>query len=252
MSKINLINHKDRVINLFGDIEEDICKDTIEKIINTNLSDDEYISNAMLTLNSIGFSTEPENISLPPITINLSTFGGDCFTGWGLCDCIRMSATSVKIVCYGKVMSMGIPILLSAQHKAAHKNTTFMIHDVSSYTWGKAQEIKESLDETIKLRNQYMDYICDNSKFPRKKFEEIIEKKQDFYFTAEEALKWKFIDEIIDDEMLNIKNEEVESNVKSKDKSTKETITTKEEKKGKDKSNKKDKTKKSKTKTKSK
>ena len=89
-------------------------------------------------------------------------------------------------------------------------------------------------------------------KFPRKKFDEIIEKKQDFYFTAEEALKWKFIDEIIDDEMLNNENKEVEPNVKSKDKSSKETITTKDETKAKDKPSKKGKTKKSKTKTKSK
>lgn len=239
MSKITLINHKDRVINLFGDIEEDICKEVIEKIINTNLSDDEYISNAMLTLHSIGFSTDPENISLPPITINLSTFGGDCYTGWGLCDAIRMSATGVKIICYGKVMSMGIPILLSAQHKAAHKNTTFMIHDVSYGVWGKAEYVKESLDETIKLRNQYMDYICSNTKFPRKRFEEIIEKKLDFYFTAEEALKWKFIDEIIDDDMVNNEVEDQEEKTEKKTNSKKSKSSKKNDAKAEDKPSKK-------------
>ena len=44
-----------------------------------------------------------------------------------------------------------------------------------------------------------VDYICENSKFPRKKLQQIIDRKQDYWFTAEEALKYKIIDEIIDD-----------------------------------------------------
>lgn len=198
MGDIKLINLKDRLINLFCDISEDSCKEVIEKIQEINIKDDEYISNSLQILTSMGFSTDPKNISLPPITLNLSTFGGDVYSGFGLCDSIRMSETSIKIICYGKVMSMGIPVLLSGHYRAAHKNTTFMIHDVSCCAWGKLHELDEYVEQNKILREKMIEYICSRTKFPRKKLIDIIDKKQDFYFNAEDALKWKFIDEIID------------------------------------------------------
>ena len=204
------------MINLFCDISEDSCKEVIEKIQEINIKDDEYISNSLQILTSMGFSTDPKNISLPPITLNLSTFGGDVYSGFGLCDSIRMSETSIKIICYGKVMSMGIPVLLSGHYRAAHKNTTFMIHDVSCCAWGKLHELDEYVEQNKILREKMIEYICSRTKFPRKKLIDIIDKKQDFYFNAEDALKWKFIDEIID-----INTDDAEPKKVSKKKSNK-------------------------------
>lgn len=197
--ELKQINLKDRIINLFGDIDELSCKETIEKIIEINIKDTEYISSALSVLGRLGFKVDPGYISLPPITINLSTYGGDVMSGFGLCDCIRMSETYVKCVCYGKVVSMGIPILLSAKYKAAHKNTKFMIHDLAGGHWGTVASAEESVIELKRIQKQMVDYICENSKFPRKKLQQIIDRKQDYWFTAEEALKYKIIDEIIDD-----------------------------------------------------
>ena len=213
MGDIKLINLKDRLINLFCDISEESCKKVIEKIQEINIKDDEYISNSLQILASMGFSTDPKNISLPPITLNLSTFGGDVYSGFGLCDSIRMSETSIKIICYGKVMSMGIPVLLSGHYRAAHKNTIFMIHDVSCCSWGKLHELEEYVEQNKILREKMIEYICSRTKFPRKKLIDIIDKKQDFYFNAEDALKWKFIDEIID---INIDDAEPKKVSKNK------------------------------------
>lgn len=218
MGDIKLINLKDRLVNLFCDVTEDSCKEVIEKIQEINIKDDEYIQASLGVLASMGFSTDPGNISLPPITLNLSTFGGDVYSGFGLCDSIRMSETSVKIICYGKVMSMGIPILVSGHYRAAHKNTTFMLHDVSSCTWGKTREMEECIEQNKILRERMIEYICSRTKFPRKKLIDIIDKKQDFFFSAEDALKWKFIDEIID---INL--DEVEPEKKAKKPSKKKT-----------------------------
>ena len=229
MGDIKLINLKDRLINLFCDVTEESCKDVIEKIQDINIKDDEYIASSLYILKSMGFSTDASNISLPPITLNLSTFGGDVYSGFGLCDSIRMSETRVKIICYGKVMSMGIPILLSGHYRAAHKNTTFMLHDVSSCTWGKTREMEECIEQNKILREKMIDYICSRTKFPRKKLTDIIDKKQDFYFSAEEALKWKFIDEIIDDNLPETEAEKDDK--KSSVKSVSKTKTSKKSKK---------------------
>lgn len=205
--ELKQINLKDRIINLFGEIDESSCKETIEKIIDINIKDTEYINSALSVLGGLGFKVDPNYIDLPPITINLSTYGGDVLSGFGLCDSIKMSETYVKCVCYGKVVSMGIPILLSAKYRAAHKNTTFMIHDMSSGYYGKVSGMEESVTELKRLQKQMIDYICENSKFPRKKLQQIIDRKQDYWFTAEEALKYKIIDEIINDEPEQTKPE---------------------------------------------
>lgn len=191
------LSYKERTINLFGDIDEDTVNDTIERIVKLNISDEEYITDIIRNIRSVGFSISPDLIEVPPIIINLNTPGGYCYDGLALCDSIRTSDTPVKIICYGKVMSMGIPILLSAKYKAAHKNTTFMIHGLSSGAFGKAEQIRENVEEINRLESLVTQYILEHSKFPKKKMKEIIEKKLDYYFTAEEALQYKIIDEII-------------------------------------------------------
>ena len=66
---------------------------------------------------------------------------------------------------------------------------------------------EESVFELKRLQKQMIDYICENSKFPRKKLQQIIDKKQDYWFSADEALKYKIIDEIIDEEPKQTKSE---------------------------------------------
>ena len=173
--EIKELDYKERIINLFGDICEDSVKNTIEKIVDINIKDNEYVQNAANIINSIGFVVDINNINLPPITINLSTYGGVCYDGFSLCDSIRTSTTPIRIVCYGKIMSMGIPILLSASHKVSHKNTIFMIHGTAAGTVGKVESIKEDVNEYSRLEKQLVDYICEHSKFPRKKLEKIID-----------------------------------------------------------------------------
>ena len=168
------LEYKDRVINLFGDINEDSVKDMIEKIVNINIQDAEYIATAAGIIGRVGFKVDPNLIDLPPITINLSTYGGSIYDGLALCDSIRTSDTAVKIVCYGKIMSMGIPILLSAKYKVAHKNTTFMIHEGAGGMWGKIEHIKEQLSETERIDTLVNDYMLKYSKFPKKKLTEIL------------------------------------------------------------------------------
>lgn len=192
------LEYKDRIINLFGDIDEESVKDTIEKIVNINIQDAEYISTAAGIIGKVGFKVDPNLIDLPPITINLSTYGGSCYDGMGLCDSIRTSDTAIKVVCYGKIMSMGIPILLSAKYKVAHKNTTFMIHQTSAGMWGKVEHLNDRLDEIKRLDKLINEYIIEHSKFPRKKMNEINRLRQDYFFSTEEALQYKIIDEIIE------------------------------------------------------
>ena len=94
-------------------------------------------------------------------------------------------------------MSMGIPILLASKTRKAYRNTTFMIHEVSSLSIGKIADMEDEVQETKRLNKILFDIIQNETKITADKLREIYEKKKDWYLTAEEALELGIITEIL-------------------------------------------------------
>jgi ATP-dependent protease ClpP protease subunit len=94
-------------------------------------------------------------------------------------------------------MSMGIVLLLAAKTRKAYRNTTFMIHEGSSGAIGKVSDMEDSIDESKRLNDIYFGIIESETKIPKSKLDEIRKRRKDWYFTAEEALEYGLITEII-------------------------------------------------------
>lgn len=73
-----------------------------------------------------------------------------------------------------------------------------MIHQVSGMNFGTLQDMKESVEETNRLNEIIFDIIVKKSEVTREKLDSIIRQKEDWYFSAEEALNLGIITEIID------------------------------------------------------
>jgi ATP-dependent Clp protease protease subunit len=114
-----------------------------------------------------------------------------------LYDAIKNSKTEVDITCFGKIMSMGIVILLAAKNRKAYRNTTFMIHELSGGFIGKIADMEESVDESKRLNNILFDIIEKETNITKSKLMDIYERKKDWFITAEEALELGLITEII-------------------------------------------------------
>lgn len=181
-----------RNISLYGSIDAMSVKSTIDAIMDAKQAYDDFHENYDSALAQHGFYRNGDDFRL---TLNLSTPGGYCYDGLGLCD--LLSKYDVTCICSGYIMSMGIPILLSCKHRKAYKNTTFMIHAVSSITMGKLDEMKDDVKETERLNDIIDDIIIANSGITKSRIKEMHEKKQDWFMSAEEALKLGLIDEII-------------------------------------------------------
>lgn len=134
------------------------------------------------------------------IYIYLSTFGGDCYTGLGLCDFLywldHLPGFKVRLICEGKIMSMGIPICVSVRDRVATENTTFMIHELSSFRWGKLEDLKQSVEELEVLQKKIDNWVMKHSKITQEYFDEIYKKKKDIFFDAQEAKRLGIINEI--------------------------------------------------------
>ena len=195
--EIKEIEVKDRTITIFNDVEEGSMATAIEKIFQINQEDKAWKRNLCSVMDMSGIKFDPTAIEMPHIQVLLSTYGGCVYDGLSLYDAIKNSKTEVDITCFGKIMSMGIILLLSAKTLKAYRNTTFMIHEGSSGFIGKVADMEESVEESKRLREVIFDIIERETKIPKAKLNEVRKSRMDWYLTAEEALEYGLITEII-------------------------------------------------------
>ena len=195
--EIKEIEVKDRTITIFNDVEEGSMATAIEKIFQINQEDEAWKRNLCSVMDMSGIKFDPTAIDMPHIQLLLSTYGGCVYDGLSLYDAVKNSNTEVDITCFGKIMSMGIIILLSAKTRKAYRNTTVMIHEGSSGFTGKVADMEESVEESKRLREVIFDIIEKETKIPKAKLDEVRKSRMDWFLTAEEALEYGLITEII-------------------------------------------------------
>lgn len=135
-----------------------------------------------------------------PITIQISSYGGYCYHGLSLMSRIeKLVEEGYEIigVCVDVAMSMGSAILNVCSKRQIYRYGTILIHQVSSGSWGKYQDMKESLEETKRLNDILMNLYLKRTKLTREQLEDLIVRKLDWYISAEEALEYNIVDEII-------------------------------------------------------
>ncbi|MEK4025343.1 ClpP family protease [Sporosarcina sp. FSL W7-1283] len=115
-----------------------------------------------------------------------------------LANTIETSETPVHAYVYGISASFGTILTAVAHRRFAHKRATFMIHSLASGAYGMIQDLVENVEQKVKLQDMLEEIYLENTKITKKKLKEIREKKQDWYFTGEEALELGLIDELIE------------------------------------------------------
>lgn len=135
-----------------------------------------------------------------PVQIILNSVGGSVFDGLLVHDTIkRLVDNGIEVTCEvrGLAASMGTIILQAATHRLATPHTRFLIHEVSSFAWGKASNIQEEAEEITKVNDLLKGILAKRCGKTPDEIEKIWHKK-DIWFSAEEALKFGLIDQVID------------------------------------------------------
>lgn len=177
-------NVSSRDILLFQEINETSALDVVNKILEINRVDDQK-------------EKELKDYKREPIKLYISTYGGSVYDGLAVVDAISNSKTEVHTIATGKVMSMGLPILLSGHKRYGDKYGTIMYHEVTNYVWDKATEIRRTLDETNRLQGVVDEIILSKTAILKDKLDEVKEKKIDWYISMQEALRLNIVEEII-------------------------------------------------------
>lgn len=192
---IRQTDRKDKIITFFEEVKSSTVEAVIKEIMKINYDDQDYTEKCQQWARD---NNMPQTlVTLTPINLILSTYGGSIYDGLALYDAIESSTTPVEITCTGKIMSMGIIIALAGKVRKAHKNTTFMIHQASGQTWGTITDMEESMEEKRRVNETIFNIIKQKTRIPEEKLDEVMNYKRDWFITAEEALELGIITEII-------------------------------------------------------
>lgn len=166
------IDEKSRTITLLGDVDDD-----------------------MLHIVECGL-THLERLNSDPITIRLNSGGGQVTSGLSIMDRIQESPCEIHIHASGQVCSMAILILAAGDFRTANTLTQFMHHEEVYDSSGRHSQNKGF----VKFSDRFDDMLCkwlETRTDKDAKFWKTTGVGVDHWFTAQEALSYGLIHEVI-------------------------------------------------------
>jgi ATP-dependent Clp endopeptidase proteolytic subunit ClpP len=136
----------------------------------------------------------------PIIPIVIDSFGGQVYALMTMISAIKASRVPVATIVEGKAMSCGA-ILFSfgaEGRRYMDPDATLMIHDVSSFSMGKVEEIKADSNETSRLNKKVYEMMARNCGKHSDYFTKLVHDKghADWFLDAQEAKSHNIANEL--------------------------------------------------------
>lgn len=172
---------KDRILLLGQGVDDEVANVLVAQLL--------YLANE-----------DPEK----DITLYINSPGGSVSAGMAIYDTMQYVPCDVSTVCFGMAASMGA-FLLGAGAKGKRRalpNARVMIHQPLGGAQGQAADIEIQAKEILFIREQLNTFIAEYTDQPKSKIEEDCDR--DFFMTAEEAMDYGIIDEVVETKTSHI------------------------------------------------
>lgn len=133
---------------------------------------------------------EPANIYL-----HIQSYGGSIFAGLAGMDEIIKSVVPVYTMIDGCCASAATFLSICGKRRSINRHAYMLIHQLSSFMWGKYEEFKDEMENLDKLMAMIKKIYGEYTNIPTKKLEEIL--KHDLWFDANKCKEYGMVDEII-------------------------------------------------------
>ena len=158
------------------------------------------ISESVNSYNSV--RTKINQANGQPINLTISSGGGSVTEGMGIADLVANYPEETTATGIGLVASIATVVLLAADKVKMTENAFMMIHRPWSYTMGNADELEATAELLDKMEAKLLDIYTASvikRKGEQKNLKEIITNMMaaETWLTAQEALEFGFIDEIV-------------------------------------------------------
>ena len=131
------------------------------------------------------------------ISIYLNSPGGVVYAGLGIYDTMQYISSDVSTICTGMAASMASVLLVAGKEgkRFALPHSRVMIHQPMGGAQGQASDIEITAREIQKLKKELYEIIAKHS---GKDFDTVWnDSDRDHWFTAQEALEYGMIDEVL-------------------------------------------------------
>ena len=146
-----------------------------------------------------------------PIMLYINSPGGEIGAGLSIIDTMNSLKSMVFTINTHMCASMGAAILSCGAKRMALPHSRVMIHQASSGVQGNIQDMLISLRETERLNDELAKMIAENCGKTVEEYKE--DTLRDRWMTAEEALKYGIIDEIVGNKKRKIWTPEMDLQV---------------------------------------
>jgi ATP-dependent Clp protease protease subunit len=131
-----------------------------------------------------------------PITLSISSYGGDVYAGLAICDLIKGAPMPINTIGYGPVMSAAGFILVSGTGtRKITQNSYVMIHDIFGMIKGRSSDVITETDHWKSLQNVCYKLFAEQTNKSTSFWK--TKSKSTYYLTAADAKKFGIIDEVL-------------------------------------------------------
>ena len=135
-------------------------------------------------------------IPVPDIKLHINSPGGSLFDGLAAVDYIRKCKVPVHSIIEGAAASAATLISVMAHKRSINKHSYMLIHQLSSASFGKYEELVDDMENNNKLMTAIKNIYFSKTQIPEQIFKDIL--KRDIYFDSKECLKYGLVDKIND------------------------------------------------------
>ena len=131
------------------------------------------------------------------IHLYINSPGGSVTAGMAMYDTIQYVRCDVSTICVGQAASMGTVLLASgtAGKRLALPNSRIHMHQPLGGAQGQASDVQIHAQELVKVRERLNNILSHHTNQPIDRIEH--DTDRDFFLTAEEALEYGLVDDII-------------------------------------------------------
>lgn len=132
-----------------------------------------------------------------PIQMYISSPGGSVYAGMAIYDTMQMIPNQISTVAVGFTASFGTVLLTAGTkgHRYALPNATIHIHQPHGGTQGQASDIEIQAKEMLRLKQSLNEILANATGKTLKEIE--VDTNRDFYLTANEAVKYGLVDQVL-------------------------------------------------------
>lgn len=133
-----------------------------------------------------------------PIRLYIDSPGGDVISGFAIIGVIKVSKTPVYTINVGQWSSTAFFIGICGHRRFSLPNMTFLMHDGDLNMSGSTNKTQDTMKFNERYENEVVRaHVLSHSKMSSSEYDDRV--REEIYMLPDDALRYGFIDEIVED-----------------------------------------------------